>query len=156
MLASIACVKRAWRSFGRLSGSQPSAWFWAWSWDPLKFMRRHQPHHLSPAQANHPAGQDPEARLSRPKSPQQRSDQARTPVNSEQYCGSYASAPAVSRARSCRLSVPNFSTGFQGFRRHDGNRQHELRSLTVYASAYIGGNSLDLRFLDGAQLRCSK
>jgi DNA-binding response OmpR family regulator len=34
-------------------------------------MRRHPPHHLSPAQANHPAGQDPEARLSRPKSPQQ-------------------------------------------------------------------------------------
>src|SRR5712672_2023511 len=66
MLASIACVKRAWRSFGRLSGSQPSAWFWAWSWDPLKFMRRHPPHHLSPARANHPAGQDPEARLSRP------------------------------------------------------------------------------------------
>jgi hypothetical protein len=28
-------------------------------------MRRHPPHHLSPAQANHPAGQDPEARLSR-------------------------------------------------------------------------------------------
>ena len=53
-------------SFGRLSGSQPSAWFWAWSWDPLKFMRRHPPHHLSPARANHPAGQDPEARLSRP------------------------------------------------------------------------------------------
>src|SRR5882762_4476660 len=25
-------------------------------------MRRHPPHHLSPAQANHPAGQDPEAR----------------------------------------------------------------------------------------------
>src|SRR5258706_15045323 len=65
MLASIACVKRAWRSFGRLSGSQPSAWSWAWSWDPLKFMRRHPPHHLSPAQANYPAGQDPEARLSR-------------------------------------------------------------------------------------------
>src|SRR5258708_34712108 len=66
MPAPIACVKRAWRSFGRLSGSQPSAWFWAWSWDPLKFMRRHPPHHLSPARANHPAGQDPEARLSRP------------------------------------------------------------------------------------------
>jgi len=24
-------------------------------------MRRHPPHHLSPTQANHPAGQDPEA-----------------------------------------------------------------------------------------------
>src|SRR6478609_10916401 len=49
MLAPIACGKRAWRSIGRLSGSQPSAWFSAWSWDPLKFMRRHPPHHLSPA-----------------------------------------------------------------------------------------------------------
>jgi len=46
-------------------------------------MRRHPPHHLSPAPVNHPAGQDPEARLSRPKSPQQRSDQGRKPVNSE-------------------------------------------------------------------------
>ena len=60
MLAPIACGKQAWRSFGRLSGSQPSVWFWAWLWDPLKFMRRHPPHHLSPARANHPAGQDPE------------------------------------------------------------------------------------------------
>jgi hypothetical protein len=29
-------------------------------------MRRHPPHHLSPARAIHPAGQDPEAHLSRP------------------------------------------------------------------------------------------
>ena len=84
MQVPVACEMRAWRSFGRLSGSQPSASIWAWSWDPLRFMRRHPPHHLSPARANHPAGQDPEARLSRPKSPQQRSDQARKPVNSEQ------------------------------------------------------------------------
>src|SRR5260370_16708357 len=49
MLAPIACVKQAWRPFGRLGGSQASAWFWAWSWGPLKFMRRHPPHHLSPA-----------------------------------------------------------------------------------------------------------
>src|SRR5258706_10277418 len=43
----------------------------------LRFARRHPSHHLSPAWANRPAGRDPEARLSRPKSPQQRSDQAR-------------------------------------------------------------------------------
>jgi hypothetical protein len=30
------------------------------------FMRRHPPHHLSPARAKHPAGQNPEARLGRP------------------------------------------------------------------------------------------
>ena len=56
----------AYGSFGRLSGSQPSAWIWAWSWDPLRFMRRHPPHHLSPARANHPAGQDPEAASAAP------------------------------------------------------------------------------------------
>src|ERR1700682_2471996 len=66
MQAPIACVTRAWRSFGRLTGSRPSSCFWAWSWDPLKFLRRHPPHHLSPARAIHPAGQDPEAHLSRP------------------------------------------------------------------------------------------
>jgi hypothetical protein len=71
-------------SFELLSGSQPSAWVWAWSWDPLRFARRHPPHDLSPARAKRPAGQDPKARLSRPKSRQQRSDQARKPVNSEQ------------------------------------------------------------------------
>jgi hypothetical protein len=32
-------------------------------------MRRHPPHHLSPAQANHPAGPDPEARLAAPSQP---------------------------------------------------------------------------------------
>ncbi len=80
MQVPIACVTRALRLFGRLSGSEPSAWIWAWSWDPLRFARRYPSHHLSPARANYPAGLAPEARLSRPKSPQQRSDQARTPV----------------------------------------------------------------------------
>ncbi|MEA2917248.1 MAG: hypothetical protein QOJ15_9329 [Bradyrhizobium sp.] len=39
--------------------------------------------------------------------------------------------------------------GCQSFRRHDGNRSHELRSLAVYARASIRGNRLDLWFLDG-------
>src|SRR6266403_1446892 len=63
--------------------------------DPRGFMRRHPPHHLSPAWVDHPAGPDPDARLSRPKSPQQRSDQARKPVNSEQDCCSLFPAPVV-------------------------------------------------------------
>src|SRR5258706_10646625 len=46
--------------------------------------------------------QDPEARLSLSKSPQQRSDQARTPVNSEQYCGSYAQQGVVRKALSAK------------------------------------------------------
>jgi hypothetical protein len=44
-----------------------------------------------PRPAKHPAGQDPEAGLSRSKSPQQRSDQTRKPVISEQdSCSSAA------------------------------------------------------------------
>src|SRR5260221_7636283 len=54
-------------------------------------MRRHPPHHLSPALAKHPAGLDPEAGLGRSKSPQQRSVQAGKPVNSEQVSCSFSS-----------------------------------------------------------------
>src|SRR5260370_592403 len=36
MQAPIACETRAWRSFGRLSGSQPWISTWISSWDPLK------------------------------------------------------------------------------------------------------------------------
>ena len=53
-------------------------------------MRRHPPHHLSPAWVNHPAGQDPEACLSRSRSAQQRSVQARKPVYSEQDSCSFS------------------------------------------------------------------
>src|SRR5258708_38874990 len=91
MQVPVACEILAWRSFGQLSGAQPSAWIWAWSWDPLKLMRRNPPHHLSPAWAKHPAGLDPEAGLGRSKSPQQRSVQAGKPVNSEQVSCSFSS-----------------------------------------------------------------
>ena len=53
-----------------------------------------------------------------------------------------------------RSGLPVLSAGCQGFRRHDGNRGHELRALAVYPSASIGGNNLDLWILDGTQLRC--
>ena len=53
-----------------------------------------------------------------------------------------------------RSGLPGLSTGCQGFRRHDGNRGDELRSLAVYSSASIGGNNLDLWILDRTQLRC--
>jgi hypothetical protein len=33
-------------------------------------------------------------------------------------------------------------------------RAYDLRPLAVYASASIGGDHLDLRFLDGTQLCC--
>ena len=48
----------------------------------------------------------------------------------------------------CRPGPPGLSAGCQGFRRHDRNREHELRSLAVDARASTRGNHLDLRFLD--------
>jgi hypothetical protein len=67
MIQPVACARPAWRSFARLSGLQLSALIWVWSWNPLRFSRRHPPHRLSPARLNHrPAGQDPEAGCSRP------------------------------------------------------------------------------------------
>jgi hypothetical protein len=86
MILPVACARRLWRSFGRLIGPWPLAWIWVWSWDPLRFARRHPPHHLSPARVKRQAGPDPEAGLTRLKSPQQRSVQARMPVNSEHDC----------------------------------------------------------------------
>ena len=52
-----------------------------------------------------------------------------------------------------RPGLPGLGAGCQGFRRHDGNRGHELRSLAVYSSTSIGGNNLDLWILDRTQLR---
>ena len=60
----------------------------------------------------------------------------------------------IGGARLCRSGLPVLRAGCQGFRRHDGNRGHELRALAVYSSASIGGNNLDLWILDGTQLRC--
>jgi hypothetical protein len=59
----------------------------------------------------------------------------------------------IGGASLCRSGLSVLSAGCQGFRRHDGNRGHELRSLAVYSSTSIGGNNLDL-ILDGTQLRC--
>src|SRR6266481_4092379 len=47
-------------------------------------MRRHPPHHLSPARGKTPAGQDPKRAFALQRSPQQRSDQTYKPVKSEQ------------------------------------------------------------------------
>ena len=59
------------------------------------------PHHLSPAKANNPAGQDPEARSA----PQQCSDQRGKPVNSEQDCVPNSRRPdLLFRPLSCCLT----------------------------------------------------
>jgi hypothetical protein len=60
-----------------------------------KVARLYPPHHLGPARTKWPAGQDPEARFSRSKSTQQRSDQRRTPVNSGQIVVQSAKNPLL-------------------------------------------------------------
>jgi hypothetical protein len=67
-------------------------------------MRRHPPHHLSPARANYSAGQDPEARIRHFKSPQQRSDRTRKPVKSEQDSCFFDSNHGL--PRSVRIAFP--------------------------------------------------
>jgi len=47
-------------------------------------MRRHPPHHLSPARAKRRQGKTPKRAFAASKSPQQRSDQTDKPVKSEQ------------------------------------------------------------------------
>src|SRR5450631_915696 len=49
-----------------------------------RFVRRHPPHHLSPAWASTRQGEPPKRALAAPSHPQQRSDRAGKPVHSEQ------------------------------------------------------------------------
>jgi hypothetical protein len=60
----------------------------------------------------------------------------------------------VSGSRLCRSGVPGLSAGGQSFCRYDRHRGYELRSLAIYERASLGGDRLDLRFLDRTQLRC--
>ena len=55
-----------------------------------------------------------------------------------------------------RFGPPVLSPGYPGFRRFDGNRGYELRSLAVYSSTSTGGNNLDLWILVGTELRCRR
>src|SRR5258707_4224252 len=48
---------------------------------PSEVMRRHPPHHLSPARAKTRQGKTPKPPLAASKSPQQRSDRTRKPAN---------------------------------------------------------------------------
>src|SRR6266436_8692091 len=57
---------------------------WDFVMGPSEVMRRHPPHHLSPARAKPRQGKTPKRASARLKSPQQRSDQTRMPVKSEQ------------------------------------------------------------------------
>jgi hypothetical protein len=78
------------------------------------------------------------------------------PANYVRYASIMANGQTsfIGGANLRRSGLRVLSAGCQGFRRHDGNRRHELRSLAVHSSPSIGGNNLDLWFLDGTQLRC--
>jgi hypothetical protein len=78
-----------------------------------ELMRRYPPHHPSPAWVNHPAGPDPEAGLSRPKSPQQRSVQARMLLALRYVCRASPSTDP------CRPSCP--------FERRSSTRNNDER-----------------------------
>src|SRR5260370_40432796 len=77
------------------------------------------------------------------------------PANYVRYASIMANGQTsfIGGANLRRSGLRVLSAGCQGFRRHDGNRRHELRSLAVNSSPSIGGNNLDLWFLDGTQLR---
>src|SRR5260370_38606051 len=58
--------------------------FWVCSGNPLRFVRRHPPHHLSPAEQTTRQGVIQRAPRTAPEPAQQRSDQGQKPVISEQ------------------------------------------------------------------------
>src|SRR5258706_9812974 len=60
-------------------------------------MRRHPPHHLGPARAKPRQGKTPKRAFATSKSPEQRSDQTRKPVKSEQDSCSFDSNHACPR-----------------------------------------------------------
>src|SRR5260221_7995178 len=108
MKAPAECETWTYRWIVKWSGPQPLAAIWVWSWDPLRFVRRHPPHRLSPARAKSAGGASPEVSLSRPKSPQQCSDRARKPVNSEPDSCSLVRLSAdlpKNQGAVCRLSL---------------------------------------------------
>jgi hypothetical protein len=83
-------------------------------------------------------------------------------VGNAQYRKSRSNASIMAEGQSSfiggaglrRSSLLGLGAGCPGFRRHDGNRKHELCSLAVDERAPVRGYRLDLRLLDGTQLRC--
>src|SRR5260370_3677926 len=88
----------------------PLASILVWSWDPLRFVRRQPPHHLSPAKQTTRQGVIPKGASTAPQPAQQRSDQGRKPVISEQDSCSLAWIIALmrglSRERSSESCLP--------------------------------------------------
>src|SRR5260370_25875549 len=67
---------------------------WVWSWDPVRFVGRRPPHHLSPAEQTTRQGVILWGASATPQPAQQRSDQGRKPVISEQIVAGRAQNPA--------------------------------------------------------------
>src|SRR5260370_33716291 len=88
------------------SGPQPLASIWVWSWDPLRFVRRHPPHHLSPAEQTTRQGVILWGVSAAPQPAQQRSDQGRKPVISAQSRWRGQFRTSISRFESSRPSPP--------------------------------------------------
>src|SRR5712671_2256434 len=94
MKASAECETQTYWWIVKWSGPQPLASISVWSWDPLRFVRRHPPHHLSPAEQTTRQGVILWGASAAPKPAQQRSDQGRRPVISEQIVAGRAQNPA--------------------------------------------------------------
>jgi hypothetical protein len=90
---NVRIARDAWIwSFVQPSEARLWTWAWIWSWDPLGCATPSAAP-PQPRPGKTPAGQDPKAGLGRSKSRQQRSDQTRKPVKSEQHsCSSTAQA----------------------------------------------------------------
>src|SRR6476620_974749 len=93
-MVNVRIASEAWICWSFVQPSDARFWTWAsiWSWDPLgcATLSAAPP---QPRPGKNPAGQDPKAGLGRSKSRQQRSDQTRKPVKSEQHsCSSTAQA----------------------------------------------------------------
>ncbi len=127
-------------------------------------MRRHPPHHLSPARANHPAGQDPEARLSRP------SHHSNAPISPESQSilskivaltpskGSFGNPPdALDRARLLGFDVI-LSVGIARFGREANSmrlRDGSLKSMPRRTTPAFGGNCLAAAYREYRRLEAS-
>src|SRR6266481_401424 len=119
------------------SGPQPLASIWVWSWDPLRFVRRHPPHHLSPAEQTTRQGVMLWGASATPQPAQQRSDQGRKPVISGQIvagrakileaCCRWLSHRMSAVGAGIRLRTDFAATGFafdQGDRGQDQQSPH--------------------------------
>jgi hypothetical protein len=109
-LRFVAFTVREWRTVLRLDSIRVIG-------SLLRFARRHSPHHLSPARANHPAGHSPKARLNGSQFLQQCSVCSAMPAHFEQHDCSFAGSIELSAASlSCNGRREFIYSCYHGFR----------------------------------------